>query len=72
MLYGRSKHIDVRFYFLRDLTNEEAIDLKFCKSDEQLADMFIKSLKVSILQNLRNLIGVCTLGDPVLKKSMQK
>ena len=65
VLHGRSKHIDVRFYFLRDLTNEGVIDLKFCISDEQLADTFTKSLKVSVFQNLRRLIGVCTLGDPI-------
>ena len=63
--HGRNKHIGVRFYFLRDLTNERVIDLKFCRSDEQLADMFTKSLKISFFQNLRRLIKVCTLGDPI-------
>ena len=65
VLHGRSKHIDVRFYFLRDLTNEGVIDLKFCRSDEQLADTFTKSLKVSGFQNLRRLIEIYTLGDLV-------
>ncbi|KAL0319720.1 UNVERIFIED_CONTAM: Retrovirus-related Pol polyprotein from transposon TNT 1-94 [Sesamum radiatum] len=34
VLHGRSKHIDVKFYFLRELTNDRVINLQFCRSDE--------------------------------------
>ena len=30
LLHGRSKHIDVRFHFLCDLTREGAIELVYC------------------------------------------
>jgi len=55
----------VRFCFIRVLINDGVIDLKFSISDEQLDDTFIKSIKVSVFQNLRRLTGICTLDDPV-------
>ncbi|CAL0318252.1 unnamed protein product [Lupinus luteus] len=61
VLHGRSKHIDVKYYFLRDLNNDGTIVLKYCRSEDQLADIFIKPLKAPSFQNLRNLLGVCML-----------
>ena len=52
VLHGRSKHIDVKFHFLRDLTN-------------QVVDMFTKSLKIVSFVKLKKLLGVCTLEDPI-------
>ncbi|CAL2228255.1 unnamed protein product [Prunus armeniaca] len=34
VMHGRSKHIDVRFHFLRDLCSDEKIVLEYCKSGE--------------------------------------
>ena len=31
-MHGRSKHIDVRFHFLRNLTKEGTIELVYCGS----------------------------------------
>ena len=42
VLHGRSKHIDVKFHFLRDLTKEGVIDLIHCRSEDQVADIFTK------------------------------
>ena len=63
IMHGRSKHIDVRFHFLRDLSNEGIIDLIYCKSEEQIADIMTKPLKLSAFQKLRNLLGVCMLNE---------
>lgn len=32
--HGRSKHIDLRFHFLRDLVEQIKIELKFCRSED--------------------------------------
>ncbi|XP_030451109.1 uncharacterized mitochondrial protein AtMg00810-like [Syzygium oleosum] len=58
VLYGRSKHIDVKYHFLRDLTKDEAIDLIFYRSDEQVVDIFTKPLKLPTFLKLRRLLGV--------------
>ncbi|KAF2295457.1 hypothetical protein GH714_032968 [Hevea brasiliensis] len=59
---GRSKHIDVKFHFLRDLTRDGIIDFIHCKSEDQFADIITKPLKLSTFQKLRQLIGVCSLN----------
>ena len=63
IMHGRSKHIDVRFHFLRDLSKEGIIDLIYCKSEEQITNIMTKPLKLSAFQKLRNLLGVCMLND---------
>lgn len=65
VLHGRSKHIDVRYHFLRDLANDGTIDLIYCKSEDQIADIFTKPLKLDVFVKLRRLLGVCSMEDPV-------
>ena len=60
VLHGRSKHIDVRFHFLRDLTKEEVVELGPCQSQEQIADILTKPLKLEAFVKLRGLLGVCS------------
>ncbi|KAL3720851.1 hypothetical protein ACJRO7_005629 [Eucalyptus globulus] len=64
VLHGRSKHIDVKYHFLRDLTKDEVVELVFCRSEDQVADIFTKLLKLSMFQKLRKLLGVRLLDIP--------
>lgn len=32
--HGRSKHIEVKYHFLRDMVNKERIELSHCKTEE--------------------------------------
>ena len=59
MMHGRSKHIDVRFHFLRDLTKEEVVELVHCGTQDQIANVLIKPLKLDLFLKLRELMGVC-------------
>ncbi|PNX65921.1 hypothetical protein L195_g062835, partial [Trifolium pratense] len=45
-MHGRCKHIDIRFDFLRNLVKEETMELIHCKSEDQLADLLTKPLKL--------------------------
>jgi len=58
-MHGRSKHINVRFHFLRDLVNDGIIQLMHCRTQEQIADLMTKALKVETFQKLREELGVC-------------
>ncbi|GAU45181.1 hypothetical protein TSUD_178740 [Trifolium subterraneum] len=59
IMHGRSKHIDVRSHFLGDLNNEGVIELKHCRTNEQLADIMTKALKIESFCKLREGLGVC-------------
>ena len=34
VLHGRSKHIDIKYYFLRDICKDGAIELNYCLSED--------------------------------------
>ncbi|XP_052725504.1 secreted RxLR effector protein 161-like [Vigna angularis] len=38
--HGRSKHIEVKFYFLKDMVKKGRIILAYCKKGVQLVDLF--------------------------------
>lgn len=63
VLHGRSKHIDVRFHFLRDLTKEEVVKLFYYKSDEQISDIFTNPLKADSFLKLRKLLVMCSVEE---------
>ncbi|RVW23196.1 Retrovirus-related Pol polyprotein from transposon RE1 [Vitis vinifera] len=58
IMHGRSKHIDVRFHFLRNLAKEGTIELVHCGSQDQVADIMTKPLKLEVFQKFRKLLGV--------------
>lgn len=37
VLHGRSKHIDIRFHFLRDLSRDGVVELVHCRSKDQIS-----------------------------------
>ena len=44
VFHSRSKHIELRHHFIRKLVEDGEIELKFCGTDEQIADVFTKAL----------------------------
>lgn len=66
VLHGRSKHIDVRYHFLRNLCKDDIVDLVFCRSEDQLADLLTKPLKPHVFVKLRNLLGVCSSKEAIV------
>jgi hypothetical protein len=58
VMHGRSKHIDVRFHFLCDLTKERIVELIYCGTRDQVADVITKPLKLESFLKMRELLGV--------------
>jgi len=58
VMHGRCKHIDVRFHFLRDLAKDGIMELKHCNSQDQLADIITKPLKLEAFCKLRAELGI--------------
>ncbi|WVZ52605.1 hypothetical protein U9M48_003649 [Paspalum notatum var. saurae] len=58
VLHSRTKHIDVRFHFLRDHYEKGDIDLVHVASENQLANIFTKPLEFGAFVRLRGELGV--------------
>jgi hypothetical protein len=63
VFHGKSKHIHVRFHFLRDLVNEGVVELKYCNSQEQVADLMTKPLKLEQFEKLRGMLGMVSASE---------
>ncbi|CAL9031069.1 unnamed protein product [Prunus brigantina] len=59
VMHGRSKHIDVRFHFLRDLVGDGILELIQCSTQQQVADVLTKPLKLDVFPRMRGSPGVC-------------
>ncbi|KAJ0045369.1 hypothetical protein Pint_05983 [Pistacia integerrima] len=44
VFYGITKHFKIKLYFLRDVQKKGLVQLKYCKSEDQVADIFTKAL----------------------------
>lgn len=49
---GAIKHIDVRFHFLRDLTEDGEVELVHCNTQDQVGNLMTKPLKLDAFQKL--------------------
>jgi hypothetical protein len=58
VMHGRCKHIDARFHFLRDLVKDGTVELMYCKSEDQIADLMTKPLKLETFCKLRSMLGM--------------
>jgi hypothetical protein len=56
--HQRTKHIDVRFHFVREQQEAKEIDVKYIRTADQLADPFTKPLPNPRFSVLREAIGV--------------
>ena len=54
----RTKHIDVRYHYLRDVVSRGAVKLSYTPSEENAADMFTKPLDSVKFIKFRKMIGV--------------
>jgi hypothetical protein len=61
VFHSRSKHIDIRHHFIRELVQQEFLFFEFCKSEDQLADIFTKALPKDRLEALRSQLGILKL-----------
>lgn len=61
--HGRSKHIETRFHFLRDQVSKGKLELDYCKTEDQLANIFTKPLKTKRFQTLRSKLGMQSLAN---------
>lgn len=60
-LYRRTKLIDLRYHFIRNLVADGIITLEHCRTEEQTVDILTKALTIEKHIQLRAQLGVCSL-----------
>ncbi|CAL2243101.1 unnamed protein product [Prunus armeniaca] len=58
VFHQRTRHINKRYHIIREALQEGVVDMKFCRSEEQLADIFTKALPKVRFNQLRLKLGV--------------
>lgn len=54
----RTKHIDIKYHFIREKLEEKVFRLEYVSTEDQIADIFTKPLSKNRLERLRKIIGV--------------
>ena len=52
----KTRHIIIRYFFIKDVIKREAIDLKYCPTEAMVADFFTKPLQGKLFKSLRDVI----------------
>ena len=59
--HSRTKHVDVKFHFLREQVVLRSIDIQFLPSQQQIADIMTKALTTDQFRRLRDLLTLTTM-----------
>nr|GEV15409.1 hypothetical protein [Tanacetum cinerariifolium] len=66
--HSRSKHIDIRYHFIKEQVENGVIELYFVNTEYQLTDLFTKALGRDIIEFLTNKLGMRSFTPETLKK----
>ena len=58
--HGRSKHISIKYHFVRDQVSKGAVTLRYCPTKDMIADILTKGLSREQFVKLRKIIGIDT------------
>jgi hypothetical protein len=61
----KTAHIQVKFHYVQEMVENKTIKMEYCKSLDQVADIFTKGLPRVQFQNLRKMFGLSSLGGSV-------
>ena len=70
IFHGRNKHININIHFIRELVQNQEIIIDYCKSKNQVADIFTKLLKVELFLKLEKMFGMIRFENIGLKEVM--
>ena len=58
---GKIKHFNIKLFFVGEVQKNGDIILCYCKSENQIADVFTKPLPVSKFKDFTTKLGVCSI-----------
>ena len=63
--HGRSKHIGIKYHFIREQVTSGKVELKYCRTSDMVADIMTKKLNGEQFEKLRLMAGVA----PMIKQT---
>jgi hypothetical protein len=69
--HSKTKHIKVRYHFIKEHVEEGTVELFFVKTDYQLADLFTKALPKERFDYLVRRIGMRSLTPEELERLLE-
>ncbi|KAK4327560.1 hypothetical protein Pmani_001967 [Petrolisthes manimaculis] len=57
--HGKTKHIDIKFHYVREKCIENVIQLVYCPTNDMVAYIFTKGLNKDKFKRLREMLGMC-------------
>ena len=66
---GKTKHIDVRFHYLRELVDQGMLNLKFVRSEDNVSDIFTKNLSAGLFEKHVRQLGISRRNKEGVKRS---
>jgi hypothetical protein len=58
VFHDRSKHIDMKYHYIRDLVQRKTVKLQYIATSEQVVDILTKPLPLRQFVQLRGKLGV--------------
>jgi hypothetical protein len=69
--HERSKHIDVRYHSIREHIKEKEVRVTHVSSNDQVADIFTKTLSRPLFENCRRKLGMMSTRDLRIKEDVE-
>ncbi|KAF2324239.1 hypothetical protein GH714_011023 [Hevea brasiliensis] len=66
VFHGKTKHFNIKLFFLREVQKNGDVNLVYCKTEDQVADIFTKALSPSRQSAEKDVLEKTTSGPPKL------
>ena len=58
IVHARTKHIDIKYHYVREAIQQRLITLSYCPTNEMIADLLTKELPRGRFESLRKAMGI--------------
>ena len=65
VMHAKTKHIAIKYHYVRELVEEQQVKMEYVNSKEQIANIFTKPLPKYVFEYLRGKLGVLPLSKVV-------
>ena len=68
MFHDKSKHIEIKYHYIRDMVQRGTVKLQYVATEEQIADVLTKLLARVKFEYFREKLGVLQIEIPPKRK----